>query len=222
MIKFNLSLLRVKLQKEGKCTLWEHIESCLFRNKAVEYHLSAIEKKLEEVKDWTTHDNKMFNVFEIEWEIGYEVDALMLTLHSLIDITALVIGNAMNYELTTNDYWDELKEKGIPDKFSSLIQTYRGNHKWKTIIKYSNVTKHVKNISGTLHLDYMEEEIKTKFKTKSVKGWQLHVLDVASFKELISFIEEFVKDILKLIVMHLWPNSIEDFNAASWSISRKF
>ena len=217
MIEFNLSLLRVKCQKEKRNPLWGHVESCLFRSKAAEYHLSAIKRKLEDVKGCPKQENQIFYMLNIELEIGYEVDALMLNLHSLLDITAQVIGAAMDHELKTKDFWKELKQKGIPSNFSSLIGTCHGDRKWQTIVEYSNVTKHVKNIGGTLHLYYGEEDTITKFKTDPVKNRQLPVLDVCKFKELINFVEDFVKETLTLITMRLWPNSKEDFDTPSSS-----
>jgi hypothetical protein len=217
MIEFNLTLLRVKCQKEKRNPLWGHVESCWLRSKAAEYHLSAIKRKLEEVKDWPKQENQIFYVLDIELEIGYEVDALMLKLHSLLDITAQVIGVAMNYEFETKEFWKELKQKGIPSNFSSLIKTYRSDRKWQTIVSYSNVTKHVKNVGGTLHLYYGERDTITKFKTDPVQNRQLPVLDICEFKELINFAEDFVKETLTLITMHLWPNSKEDFDTPSSS-----
>ena len=220
MINFNLTLLRVKLQKEGKNLLWGHIKSCLLRSNAAVYHLSAIKRKLEDVKDWPKQENKIFYVLEIEREIGYEVDALMLKLHSLIDITAQVIGGTMGHEPKTNDFW-KLKPKEIPKDFSDLITTYRGNKNWKTIKNYSNLTKHVKDIGGTLHIYCENEKIRTRFETDRVRDRQLPTLDVCKFKELINFVEEFVKEMLTLVVKHLWPNSEEDFNSPSWSVSKR-
>ena len=220
MIEFNLTLLRVKLQKEGKDPLWEHVESCWLRSKGADYHLSAIKKKLEEVKDWPNHENSLLHVFEIEWVIGHEVDALMLALHSLIDITAQVIGGVMAYEFITKSYWDELKKKGIPDNFSNLINVYRGDAKWKTIVNYSNVTKHIKNIGGTLDLGYMEENVGAGYQTNPVRDRQLPQLDICKFEELTDFINSFVKEVLKLVVKQLWPNSKEIFDTpTSWSVS---
>ena len=149
-----------------------YTKSLAFKFDAAKYHRDLLEEKLGEI-DPQKPSLEMLGRYD--FEIAYEIDALMLTLNSMWDvfgqlINACFIGDdpsKVSFETLT-----ECHQELIPAKVITMLGSIRGHHLYATIKEYANVSKHLHAIPGDVHVDYGEMPTRVSYETKEFRHRQ--------------------------------------------------
>lgn len=203
MAKLDLRHLKKFCYAHDRQGLWVFIESYLFRDHAALYHISNIRERLEAAKQ--PQPSYIQKVYKTEIELPFEVDALMLTLNSMIDLALQIINEAFlsspkkPEDLRWKD-WDKLKKSpGFPSKVAELIDSLRDHPTKQKIREYSNISKHIRVIRGQLTIDFRPHTPQTDY-TTAVFGFKKRItLDVDDLEECRKFTKETVKSLITLV-----------------------
>ncbi len=163
---------------------WFFTESLAFKWNAAIYHKDNIQKKMAELN---------FNSFLVkapayDYEIAFELNALMTTLNSMWDILGQLINECfirpriraskMYFYDIFECYWDS-----IPPEIQQILKPIQGNEHYRTIRAFANVSKHRHKIQGEINIDVTEKPAKKSYVTTKFEcdgKWEQLTLDDAS------------------------------------------
>ncbi len=162
---------------------WFYTESLAFKWRAAVYHKGNIQQKVGELN---------FNSFlekapAYDYEIAFELDALMATLNSMWDILGQLINECfirpkidaskMYFDNIFNCHWNSISPEIQP-----ILKPIRGNELYHIIKAFANVSKHRHAIQGEIHMDVSEKPTEVSYVTTEFeyKGkWHKLTLDDA-------------------------------------------
>jgi len=113
------------------------------------YHKGKIQQKINEI-NFTSFLEK---APAYDYEIAFELDALMLTLNSMWDILRGLIDECSCYR------------NSIPAEIQPILKPIRGNALYRTIRAFANVSKHRQAIQGEINMDVSEKPAKKSYVT---------------------------------------------------------
>ncbi len=146
---WNLKEFKTLCLSSGFDKAWFYTESLAFKWNAVIYYKSKLQQKINEIN---------FNSFlkkapAYDYEIAFELDALMLTLNSMWDILIGLIDECSCYR------------NSIPAEIQPILKPIKGNALYRTIKAFANVSKHRHAIQGEINMDVSEKPAKKSYVT---------------------------------------------------------
>ena len=166
MSAWNLKEFKALCLNSGFSRAWFYTESLAFKWNAAIYHKGKIQQKINEIN---------FNSFlekapAYDYEIAFELNALMVTLSSMWDILGQLINECfirpkidaskMYFDDTFKCHWDS-----IPPEIQQILKPIRGNTLYRTIKAFANVSKHRHAIQGEINMDVSEKPAKKSYLT---------------------------------------------------------
>lgn len=193
---WNLKEFKTLCLNSGFDKAWFYTESLAFKWNAAIYHKDNIQKKINEIN---------FNSFlkkapAYDYEIAFELDALMLTLNSMWDILGQLINecfirskipaSGLYFDNILNNKIDNIRQNSIPPEIQQILEPIRGNEHYHTIRAFANVSKHRHAIQGAIHMDVSEKPAKvwyvtTEFEDKKGKWHKLTIDDALNCWEFV-------------------------------------
>lgn len=179
------------------------MESYILRDYAALYHISNIRDRLEVVKQ--PRQSYIQEVQRAELELQFEVDALILTLNSMFDLAAHIINEVvLKPKLHDKVHLEEIrKSKSLSIIFQKRIDRLTGNHIYKKIKSYSNISKHTKAIRGQLTIDFRLDIPKISYSTDKFGLKQPMTLDVKDLEDCRKFTKKTIESLIALIATTL-------------------
>ncbi len=146
---WNLKEFKTLCISSGFDKAWFYTESLAFKWNAAIYHKSKLQQKINEIN---------FNSFlkkapAYDYEIAFELDALMLTLNSMWDILWGLIDECSCYC------------NSIPAEIQQILKPIKGNALYRTIKAFANVSKHRHAIQGEINMDVSKKPAKVLYIT---------------------------------------------------------
>jgi len=184
---WNLPEFKATCVNSGLDKLWFYTESLAFKYAAAKYHTKIIQQKINEAVPVLSLDKLLASDFEI----AFELDALMAALNSIWDILAQLLNECFikihTSEISFSEFSDPKKDfyKSIPPEIQSILDSIRGNHLYATIKDYVNVSKHIYAIKGEIEVDFRETPTRVSYKTREFehkKGQRRRLTPDKAFK----------------------------------------
>ncbi len=143
---------------------WFYTESLAFKYHAAIYHRDLIQKKIAELSIPPATFEKA-GIYD--YEVAYELDALMADLDSLWDILAQFLRECfIGLSVENRIYFDSLCSKypqSLPQEIISIVNDIKVKECYKIIKAYSNVSKHRYAIKGEVQIDLGEKPYKVSY-----------------------------------------------------------
>ena len=165
-----------------------YTESLAFKWEAAKYHKGIIQQKMNESPKLSP--NKLL---AYDFEIAFELDALMSALNSIWDILAQLLNecfirhkidaSSVSFNIlsdTNKDY-----RKLIPTEVRHITNNIPRSPPYPTIKDYVNVSKHRYAIKGEIDVDYREIPTRVSYKTQQFeckKGQRRRLTPNKAFK----------------------------------------
>ncbi len=164
-----------------------YTRSLVFKWKAAIYHKDNIQQKMTELKSFPG------KALAYDYEIAFELDALMVTLNSMWDILGQLINecfirpkipvNGLYFENILKSKIDKYGQNSIPPVIQQILKPIQEDEHYHTIRAFANVSKHRHAIQGEIHMDVSEKPAKKSYVTTEFKyegKWYKLTLDDAS------------------------------------------
>ncbi len=185
MSAWNLKEFKTLCLNSGFDKALFHTESLAFKWNAAIYHKGKIQQKISEINV----NSSLEKAPVYDYEIAFELDALMVTINSMWDILGQLINECFIHPKidASKMYFDDIFKchwGSMPPEIQPLLKPIRGNALYRTIKAFANVSKHRYAIQGEIYMDVSKkptevEYVTTEFEYK--KGeWHKLTLDSAS------------------------------------------
>jgi hypothetical protein len=184
---WNLKEFKTLCLNSGFDKAWFYTESLAFKWNAAIYHKDNIQQKINEIN---------FNTFlekgaAYDYEIAFEINALMITLSSMWDILGQLINecfirpkiptSSLYFDNILNNKISDIQQNSIPTEIKRFLKPIQVDENYHKIRAFANVSKHRHAIQGEIHMDVSEAKksyVITKFEYK--EKWYNLTLDDAS------------------------------------------
>jgi len=168
---WNLKEFKTLCLSSGLDKAWFYTENLTLKWNAAIYHKDNIQKKIAELN---------FNSFlekapAYDYEIAFELNALMTTLNSMWDILGQLINecfirpkiraSSLYFDNILNNKIDNIRQNSIPPEIHQILKSIQGNKHYHTIKAFANVSKHRQAIQGAIHIDVSEKPTKKSYVT---------------------------------------------------------
>jgi hypothetical protein len=134
------------------------------------YHKKNVEKRLSEIQEKRLKLSTG-KLIEYEFEITFELDALVSTLNTVWDVLAQLINECFiridicNVSFTKFSNPKHPYYKLVPPKIQRILTSIRGNTLYRDIYCFTNISKHRYAVSGELVIDFSKESQSISYST---------------------------------------------------------
>ena len=163
---WNLKEFKALCLNSGFDKAWFYTESLAFKWNAAIYHKGKIQQKMDELSSKTFLEKAP----AYDYEIAFELNALILTLSSMWDILGQLVNECfirpkidaskVHFDDIFKCYWDS-----IPPEIQQTLKPIRGNALYRIIKAFANVSKHRYAIQGEVNMDVSEKPAQKSYVT---------------------------------------------------------
>ncbi len=136
------------------------------------YHKGKIQQKIKEINSTSFLEKAP----AYDYEIAFELDALMLTLNSVWDILAQLLNERFvktdSSEVSFSKFSNpkECYYRLIPPEIQQILEPIRGNALYRTIKTFANVSKHRHAPQGEINMDVSKKPANVSYIIEYKKG----------------------------------------------------
>jgi len=158
-----------------------YADSLSIRWGAARYHKRNIQQKINEL-NIETFPKK---VADYTSEFNFELDALMLTLNSIFDISGQLINECFinpKIPIRSVKFADVVNHSSIPSELKSILNDIKGKTLYQKIRAYANVSKHRYVIQGINRIDFTKIPTTVSYESTEFEyrdEWHKLTLDTA-------------------------------------------
>ncbi len=149
-----------------------YTESLALKFAAAKYHRDRLEEKMGKIDPQRL---SLEMLVRYDFEIAFEIDALMMTLNSMWDILGQLINACFIHDDPNEISFNKLAKchpELIPAKVMPILRSIQEHSLYATIKEYANVSKHQHAIKGDVHVDFGETPTRVSYETKEFKHRQ--------------------------------------------------
>ncbi|HUV46465.1 MAG TPA: hypothetical protein VMW45_05305 [Dehalococcoidia bacterium] len=155
---WNLKEFKILCLNSGFDKALFYTNSLAVKWNAAIYHKHNIQQKMVELN----FNSVLAKGPAYDYEIAFELDALMLTLNSMWDILGQLINECfIRPKIPASDvYFDKILNRylnSIPPEIQDILKPIQGNKHYHTIRAFANVSKHRHVIPGEIHMDFSDK-----------------------------------------------------------------